>query len=200
VLAATVGFYTAGTPYDVEYRLIRADGSVIWVHDQAVVVRYEAGKPLYSQGFWVDITERKRLEEALHARETELAREKQYFESLVEVSPVAVVTMDAEERVTGWNPAATLLFGYLEDEAVGRTITELVLDSEDLPPSRHPTHEALAAARRPCHEAQPKGRLARRRRGLDGAAPCRRPAPRLLRHLPGHNRAQAGRDALSSPC
>jgi PAS domain S-box-containing protein len=148
VLAATVEFYTAGTPYDLEYRLIRADGSVIWVHDQAVVVRDEAGKPLYSQGFWVDITERKQLEEALHAREAELAREKQYFQSLVEASPVAVVTMDIEERVTGWNPAASRLFGYEEEEAIGRTITELVLVSEELPSeSAIPPDEALAVGR-----------------------------------------------------
>jgi PAS domain S-box-containing protein len=148
VLATTVGFYTAGTPYGLEYRLIRADGSVIWVHDEAVVVRDEAGKPLYSQGFWVDITERKQLEEALHAREADLAREKQYFQSLVEVSPVAIVTMDIEERVTGWNPAATRLFGYEEVEALGRTITELVLDSEDLgPDAAIPPSEALATGR-----------------------------------------------------
>lgn len=148
VLATTVGFYTAGTPYGLEYRLIRADGSVIWVHDEAVVVRDEAGKPLYSQGFWVDITERKQLEEALHAREADLAREKQYFQSLVEVSPVAIVTMDIEERVTGWNPAATSLFGYEEVEALGRTITELVLDSEDLgPDAAIPPSEALATGR-----------------------------------------------------
>ena len=36
----------------------------------------------------------------------ELDRQKQYFESLVEISPVAIVVMDADERVTGWNPAA----------------------------------------------------------------------------------------------
>ena len=36
----------------------------------------------------------------------EIARQKQYFESLVGISPVAVIEMDADERVTGWNPAA----------------------------------------------------------------------------------------------
>ena len=34
------------------------------------------------------------------------------LESLVEISPVAIVVMDADERVTGWNPAAAQLFGY----------------------------------------------------------------------------------------
>ena len=36
----------------------------------------------------------------------EIGRQKQYFESLVEISPVAVVTMDRDEVVSGWNPAA----------------------------------------------------------------------------------------------
>ena len=30
---------------------------------------------------------------------------------LVEVSPVAIVVMDTDERVTSWNPAAAELFG-----------------------------------------------------------------------------------------
>ena len=34
--------------------------------------------------------------------------------------------MDAEERVTGWNPAAAELFGHSADEAVGRQVDELV--------------------------------------------------------------------------
>ena len=42
----------------------------------------------------------------------EVERQREHFESLVEISPVAVVVMDAEERVTGWNPAAAELFGH----------------------------------------------------------------------------------------
>ena len=43
----------------------------------------------------------------------EIGRQKQYFESLVDISPVAVVTMDRDEVVSGWNPAAERLFGVL---------------------------------------------------------------------------------------
>ena len=53
------------------------------------------------------------------------------LESLVGISPVAIVVMDPDERVTGWNPAAARLFGYSPEEAVGRLIDELVLN-EDL--------------------------------------------------------------------
>ena len=87
------------------------------------------------------------LVDQLHTREAELAREKQHFESLVGVSPVAVVTMDAEERVTGWNPAAAELFGYSPQEAVGRLIDDLVLSEELRSEGRDVTKTALEKGR-----------------------------------------------------
>jgi PAS domain S-box-containing protein len=78
---------------------------------------------------------------------SEIDRQKQYFEMLVEVSPAAIVVMDADERVTGWNPAAAGLFGYTSDEAIGRTIDELVVPDELRSESRDVTEEALGEGR-----------------------------------------------------
>ena len=61
----------------------------------------------------------------------EVGRQKQYFESLVDISPVAVVTMDRDEVVFGWNPAAERLFGYPAQDAIGRTIDSLVIKSSE---------------------------------------------------------------------
>ena len=61
---------------------------------------------------------------------TELAEARRRLaelESLVENSPVAVIVMDSDERVTDWNPAAAALFGYSAEEALGRPIDDLVL-------------------------------------------------------------------------
>lgn len=55
---------------------------------------------------------------------SEVERQRQYLESLVTISPAAVVVMDADERVTDWNPAAAELFGYSSEEAVGQTIED----------------------------------------------------------------------------
>jgi PAS domain S-box-containing protein len=77
----------------------------------------------------------------------EIARQKQYFESLVGISPVAVIEMDAEERVTGWNPAAEELFGYSPEEAIGRQIDYLVFDEEHREEGRQTTEEAVAVGR-----------------------------------------------------
>jgi PAS domain S-box-containing protein len=112
--------------WSFEYRVVAADGRTVWVRDDAWIVRDEAGEATHLQGFMIDIT-------AEHEAAAELDRQKQYFESLVDISPVAVVTMDRDEVVTGWNPAATALFGYSAEEAIGCGIGELVLDSSDLP-------------------------------------------------------------------
>jgi PAS domain S-box-containing protein len=48
-----------------EYRMIAADGRVVWILDHMIAVRNEAGEPIAQQGFVIDITERKELEEQL---------------------------------------------------------------------------------------------------------------------------------------
>ncbi|MDQ2674402.1 MAG: response regulator [Chloroflexota bacterium] len=106
-----------------DFRVIAADGRTVWVHDEAVVVKDDAGIPQYVQGFMQDVTE-ERLAEA------EVRRQKSYFEALVDASPVAIVVMDRDENVTAWNPAAERLFGYAPDEAIGTHIDELIFSPE----------------------------------------------------------------------
>src|SRR5262249_39834220 len=63
---------------------------------------------------------------------SELHRQKQYYESLLEISPTAIITVDLTGRITSWNPAAERLFGYERAEAVGRDADELVAAAEEL--------------------------------------------------------------------
>jgi PAS domain S-box-containing protein len=112
--------------YDLELRYIGRDGRVIWAHVVGSIVRDQDGGPLFGLTMVEDITQRRLAEEALRLSEHEVRRQKQYFESLVEISPTAVATLDLEERVTSWNPAAETLFGYMRDDALGRKIDDLV--------------------------------------------------------------------------
>src|SRR6266550_1359102 len=92
---------------------------------------------------------------------TEVERQRGYLESLVSITPAAVVVMDAAERVTDWNPAAAELFGYPAEEALGRPIDELVFGDTATDEGREITREAMQDGR-----AQ---RIGRRRR-KDGTA------------------------------
>jgi PAS domain S-box-containing protein len=53
------------TPYRNEYRVVRPDARLVWVRDEAVLVRDERGQPLFWQGVMFDITDRKRAEQEL---------------------------------------------------------------------------------------------------------------------------------------
>jgi PAS domain S-box-containing protein len=119
-------------PFRAEYRMIARDGTVHWFHDEAAVIRDETGRPAYFHGFLLDITNQKQLADALRSSQEELRRQKRYVESLVEINPTAIVTVDRDGNVTSWNLAAEELFGYSRDEAIGRNLDDLVVGRGDL--------------------------------------------------------------------
>jgi len=87
---------------------------------------------------------------------TEVEHQRGYLESLVSITPAAVVVLDVHERVTDWNPAAAELFGYSAEEALGRPIDELVFGQTGNEEGRELIAEAMREGR-----AQ---RITRRRR------------------------------------
>jgi diguanylate cyclase (GGDEF)-like protein/PAS domain S-box-containing protein len=54
-----------GAPFDVEYRIIRADGSVCWINDRGRLIRNAAGTPIRIDGLARDISEAVRQRERL---------------------------------------------------------------------------------------------------------------------------------------
>ena len=57
-----------GEVVTTEYRVIHRDGRIVWVRNESVVVEEEASGSRYWQGFMVDITKRKALENELEHR------------------------------------------------------------------------------------------------------------------------------------
>jgi PAS domain S-box-containing protein len=132
VLAEHEHARASGEPLRTEYRLLSADGDVIWIRDEAVIVGNRDEGPRLLQGFLLDITERKTAEQALRDSEAELSRQKAYAEELLQLSPVAIVTLDLGEHVVSWNPAAEKLYGYTKEEAVGTHLDDLLFPTEEL--------------------------------------------------------------------
>jgi diguanylate cyclase (GGDEF)-like protein/PAS domain S-box-containing protein len=112
ILAADERFEAGGEePFSEEYRLLAKDGSVVWVREEAVLLRDEAGEPLYWQGVFYDLTERKALEErlehrALHDYLTDLPNRQLFVDRLRKAldrtsrkrgRKVAVLFMDLDE-------------------------------------------------------------------------------------------------------
>jgi PAS domain S-box-containing protein len=61
-------------PFKADYRFLAKDGSTVWIHGEAKVVRDERGQPSFVQGIGYDITELKRAEEVLQRSREELER------------------------------------------------------------------------------------------------------------------------------
>jgi PAS domain S-box-containing protein len=59
-------------PLRTDYRMRARDGRVVYVHDEAAIVRDGGGRALYAQGYLLDVSERRRVED-----EKEVLREAQ---------------------------------------------------------------------------------------------------------------------------
>ena len=65
VLTAHARTHRTHEPLSLEYRLIARDEAVVWVRDDGVVVLGDDGEPLYLQGYLLDITAERELQEQL---------------------------------------------------------------------------------------------------------------------------------------
>jgi PAS domain S-box-containing protein len=90
--------------HEVEYRIVRPDGEPRWVSGKGIVVYAPSGQPERMLGVCMDITDRKRAEEALEGSEHR-------YRELVADLGVAIYTTDAEGHITLFNEAAADLWG-----------------------------------------------------------------------------------------
>jgi PAS domain S-box-containing protein len=62
VYAANAHSEETGEPFNEEFRIVRADGRVVWLDSRAVLVRDDEGKPRFWQGVAMDVTAHRELE------------------------------------------------------------------------------------------------------------------------------------------
>ncbi|HSP74571.1 MAG TPA: PAS domain S-box protein [Gaiellaceae bacterium] len=102
-----------------EYRLIGKDGRVVWVLDETVAVRDEEYRPLFLQGFLIDVTDRKASEEALRQSE-------QLYRLVVENTTDAVTLLGPDGTVVYSSPSTQARTGWTSAELHGRPFTDFV--------------------------------------------------------------------------
>jgi PAS domain S-box-containing protein len=102
----------------LDYRVVRTDGEIRWVHSQPVVFAGADGKAARMIIALLDITDRK-------ATETELRNSTAFRELLLEAIPLPVFHKDADGRYSGCNVAFTLFTGKTRKEIVGSTVFEV---------------------------------------------------------------------------
>jgi PAS domain S-box-containing protein len=102
----------------LEKRYRRSNGDIVWGDASLFRVPATENSPAFVTAMVVDITERKRAEDALRASEAR-------WRSVFEHSVVGIGTTDRDKRYLSANPALQKMLGYREEELRGVTLAEV---------------------------------------------------------------------------
>jgi diguanylate cyclase (GGDEF)-like protein/PAS domain S-box-containing protein len=106
--------------YEIERRLRHKNGTWIWAHAAVSLMRDAHGAP---SGL---ISQMESLEARLHAEER-LTEEREKLRTILRATSDAVITTDADRRITYVNPSAEALLGVTEELASDRPIEDALL-------------------------------------------------------------------------
>ncbi|MGH8694125.1 MAG: PAS domain S-box protein, partial [Burkholderiales bacterium] len=118
--------------FEFEYRYLRINGEYADVHDRGCIMRDDQRKATRLLGTITDITERKKAEQAL--RESE-----ERMRSVLDTATDAIITIDQHGIINSFNPATVQMFGYTQEELVGKNISIL------MPPPYRDEHDGYIA-------------------------------------------------------
>lgn len=107
----------AGELHQFEYRMIAADGRVVWLRDNVTVVK-QYGKPILLRGILFDITENKTYSEKIEASEKKLR-------SIFQALPDIFLILDYEGRYIEIAPTNESLLYRPAKELLGKTLHEV---------------------------------------------------------------------------
>ena len=131
--------FEEGVPIKLEYRVRDVNGNWHWLSDRSVGRRDQDGDVVI-EGVAVDITDRKRTEQALRDSEEK-------YRLLVENQTDMVVEVDMEGRFQFVSPSYCQTFGKTEQELLGKAFMPLVHEED-----REATAQAMQALYSAPHE------------------------------------------------
>lgn len=135
----------SGDEFFDEFRVITAAGKTRWLASAGSVYRDETGSPVRMSGVNWDVTSRKLMEQEVQAGG------RRYRELADSISDL-FYAMDDELRCTFWNRASEEAMGIAAEEAIGKSIFDLLPDNEE-------TQRAIEAYRDVLRTGEPRNFL-----------------------------------------
>lgn len=111
--------FLTGEPLRSVYRVLARDGRVVWFHCEIKMVRHADGRPWFIHGVGFDITELKETEEAL-------SRNEEMLSGIFDYAPDTMVVVNNQGHIERVNAQVERMFGYRQDELLGRRIEILL--------------------------------------------------------------------------
>ena len=125
VLKELAASHQSDIPFVSEYRILTKNGRIVWLRDEATIVKNEAGEPLFLQGVMNDITKQKQAEEALRESEDRL-------KTTLDSIQAGIVAIDAETHIIiDANSAAIRMIGAPKEQIIGHMCHKYICPAEE---------------------------------------------------------------------
>jgi formate hydrogenlyase transcriptional activator len=167
-VVSTFSEWIAGTQinyHDVEYRIVRPDGTIRWIHERGVLTRDRSGRPVEVSGISTDITTAKQAQQALensfkeihllterlerenvalkHA-EAKLRQDEEELRRMTDAIPQTIVVLDRSGAPIYANQATLDYTGLTIEDVLAPGFRERIFHPEDLEKLRDQREAALA--------------------------------------------------------
>jgi PAS domain S-box-containing protein len=130
--------------FDSTFRIVRPDGAVSWIQSVGQAHRDAEGQLTWLTGLELDVTERRRSEEALKTRRDQ--ERDRTLQLLLETAPLGILSVEAQGIIITANRALETMFGWPPGELIGQCVDQLVA----------PALQDRHAARRAAYFATPR--------------------------------------------
>lgn len=110
--------------YQLEHRVLRADGSLGWTYSSAIPILGSNGEITEWFGSARDVTARKRTEDDLHQTRADVLQQRRLNEIVTSNTPDLVYVFTLDYKFSFVNPALLGMWGKTWDEAVGKGLLD----------------------------------------------------------------------------
>lgn len=104
-----------------EFRIARRDGTICWASSIASLIHDAHGKPVGQIGIIIDVTERRKVQEQLRLRESQLS-------GILDYTSAVIYLKDSEGRLLLMNRRYQTLFQHCSDNVTGKKDNEIFTD------------------------------------------------------------------------
>ncbi|MEA5578393.1 PAS domain S-box protein [Anabaena sp. UHCC 0451] len=111
--------------FDIEYRIIRPDGSMRWIRDQAFPLTNKTGEVYRVIGIAEDITKNKEAAVALEESQN-------FLRQVIDTNPNLIFVIDLQGRFVLANQALADIYGTTVTELIGKTNADLNPNADEM--------------------------------------------------------------------
>lgn len=142
-----------GAPYELEFRSLKPDGTIIWIYTKAKVIRNHSGQAVRLLGATVDITRRRQAEVALSEAALSLTRERERLSIALRAGQLGVYEWKVGEHSVWWSPETFPVYGVSPETFIPTVETfSALIHPDDRVDLWRKTEETLAKRETFAHE------------------------------------------------